>query len=189
MSQRGKTNFYQWGDTQKTITELLQDPKIYNYVGENNYASKREAIRKLLREGKLTPGIIANAPSSSLPQTERYGSQRRRANLPVKNTRGEKMPVPRLAHDEQYDGPFDPSESPPRYGAQRRHLPLRNSKGQIIEGPRQQKKRPTKKINRQPRTYLFFNGKRTSARKALERFPKLRKCLYWGRNLKQGTLR
>ena len=65
MSQRGGMVLYSWGDTQKFITELLQDPKIYHFVGGGTYASKREKGRKLLREGKLTPEITAAAPSSS----------------------------------------------------------------------------------------------------------------------------
>ena len=38
------------------------------------------------------------------------------------------MQGPRLTHDEQYDDPVNPNASPPRYGYQRRFLPMRNSK-------------------------------------------------------------
>ena len=57
----------------------------------------------------------------------------------LKNRRGKTMQGPRLTHNEQYDGPLNPNASPPRYGAQRLYLPLRNNRGQIVEGPWRQK--------------------------------------------------
>ena len=40
-----------------------------------------------------------------------------------------------------------------------RFLPLRNSKSKIIEGRRQQKKRPPRKSNRQPKHIFLLTGK------------------------------
>ena len=65
MSRRGKIQYFPWGNTQKSITELLEDPKIYQYVLGSTYASKREAIRKLLREGRLSPSVVDNLPSTT----------------------------------------------------------------------------------------------------------------------------
>ena len=94
-----------------------------------------------------------------------------------------------LTHDEQYDGSLDPNASPPRYGSQRHYLPLRNNRNQIVEGPRQQKKRPPRKSSRRSRTYISFNSERLSAKRALEVYPKLRRHLLGQREtLKERTL-
>ena len=178
MTTRGKIQYFPWGNTQKSITDLLEDPRIFDYVRGRTYASKREAIRKLLRQGKLTPSVVGNLPSTSAQQPHTlYGSQRRRAQLPLKRTTGQVTEGPRLTHDEQYDGPFDPAELPSnykKYGALRRDQPLRNRNGEILEGPR----RPPKvRIPKGKKTVLSFNGERASGLKAIGRFPRLKRYL------------
>ena len=156
----------------------MEDPKIFQYVRGSTYASKREAIRKLLREGRLSPSIVDNLPSTSAQQPHTlYGSQRRRAQLPLKRTTGQVTEGPRLTHDEQYDGPFDPTELPPnykKYGALRRDQPLRNRKGEILEGPR---RLPKLRIPKGKKTVISFNGERMGALKAIARFTRLKKYL------------
>ena len=178
MTTRGKIQYFPWGNTQESITNLLEDPRISNYVRGSTYASKREAIRKLLRQGKLTPSIVDNLPFTSLQQPHTlYGSQRRRAQLPLKRTTGQVTEGPRLTHDKQYDGPFDPTElltNYKKYGALRRDQPLRNRNGEILEGPR---RLPKVRIPKGKKTVLSFNGERTSALRAIERFPRLKKYL------------
>ena len=80
----------------------------------------------------------------------------------------ETLVCPRFSHDDNYDGPYNPSELPPdrRYGALRKGA-LRNTKGQIVEGPRRGKVRVG-------RGSMCFRGKQRSAREALQIFPKLR---------------
>ena len=97
------------------------------------------------------------------------------------------MQGPRLTHDEQYDGPFNPNTPPPKYGAQRYHLLLRNEKGQIVEGPRRQRVEP-RRLNKRPVTYISFNSERLTAKRALVKYPKLRKHLLGLKTLKAGTL-
>ena len=177
MSKRGLRALCPCGGEQKSITEILRDPRVYSFVGCGTYASSRERLRQLLREGKITTEIVANIPSTSTVEPTRYGSQRRRANLPLKNTRGDVMQGPRLTHDEQYDGPFDPNAPPPKYGAQRYHLPPRNEKGKIMEGPRRQRVE-TQRLNKRSRTYISFNGERLTAKRALVKHSKLR-GIYW----------
>ena len=37
MTTRGKIQYFPWGNTQKSITDLLEDPRIFNYVRGNTY--------------------------------------------------------------------------------------------------------------------------------------------------------
>ena len=101
---RGRKAFYLWGDFQKSITEILRDPNVQSYVKGGSYASKREKLRKLLRDRKTNPeGVREHAtrnPTTPLQiQDTRYGSQPRRANLPKKDARGRVLfgpePAPR----------------------------------------------------------------------------------------------
>ena len=77
MSRRGFRAVCPWGDTQKSIIELLQDPRVYHSARGNTYASEREYTRNLLTERKLTPVVIANAPAPTIPVRKKKGSQRR----------------------------------------------------------------------------------------------------------------
>ena len=55
-------------------------------------------------------------------------------------------------------------------------------------GPWKPAWRPPRTSSRKVRTYVSFLGERLSAKKALERFPKLRKFLLGSKNLTQSTL-
>ena len=143
---RGKTKFYFWGNSKRNITSLLSEKRIYDLVPGTTYGSKREAIRAMLENGDLTYDKVKDLPDlGPTTQADYYGSQRRRAKLPLKRTTGEVMQGPRLTHDEDYDGDFDPYELPPgpkSYGGFRVNGPLRNRFGQVIEGPRRLKRKP-----------------------------------------------
>ena len=91
-NRRGKKAFYLWGDTRKSITQILQVPNVQSYVKGRTFASKREKLRKLLRDGKITPELVrkhAERNSMAQPQVQdtMYGLQRRRANLPKKDAK------------------------------------------------------------------------------------------------------
>ena len=65
------------------------------------------------------------------------------------------------------------------YGSQRRRkgLPVKNNKGQVVYGPRKPNWAPVRKSTRATRTYMSFKGEKLSAKKALERFPRLKRLL------------
>ena len=171
---KGRTKLYQWGSSTKSITSLLGERRIFNIVPGSTYGSKREAIRRMLSTGKLTYHKVSKLPD--LGRTTRgdlYGSQRRRAELPLKRTTGEEMQGPRLTHDEDYDGPYDPNEPVSvfhGYGGFNKGQPMRNSKRKVVEGPRL----PTRRVRQPTITFLNVNGKRLGAKKALEMHPLLR---------------
>ena len=71
MSKTGLKALYTWGGEQKSITEILRDPRFYSFVGRGTYASSRERLRQLLREGKITPEIVATTPSTSTVEPTR----------------------------------------------------------------------------------------------------------------------
>ena len=175
---RGKTKFYSWGNSKRNITSLLSEKRIYDLVPGTTYGSKREAIRAMLENGDLTYDKVKDLPDlGPTTRADYYGSQRRRAKLPLKRTTGEVVQGPRLTHDEDYDGEFDPFELPPGhkiYGGFRVNGPLRNNFGQVIEGPRRLK-RPY--VRKGGRTLLVINGKRVSSKRALVIYPKLREYL------------
>ena len=85
---RGKKVFYPWNGTQKTITELLKDPSVQSLIDRRTHASQRERLRQLLRNGNITPQIVAEhaARNPMTPQRQTqdtyYGAQRQRRNLP-----------------------------------------------------------------------------------------------------------
>lgn len=90
---RGKKVFYSWDGTHKTITELLRDPNIQSFTCRKTHASQRERLRQLLRDGKITPQVVAKHVAQNLPQQQQtndtyYGAQRRRRNLPMKIPKG-----------------------------------------------------------------------------------------------------
>ena len=93
-NRRSKKAFHVWGNTQKSITEILQDPNVQNYVKRGTYASKREKLRKLLKNKEITQELVEeharrNPMVPQQVQDTMYGSQRRRANLPRRTRRGE----------------------------------------------------------------------------------------------------
>ena len=106
-SMRGRKQTFTYGNDSLSITELLQKPEIVGYLekdGPLTYGSQREKLRKLLREGRVNPRMVmehaARNPTAPRVQDTRYGTQRRRANLPRKTTRGEVLfgpePSPRV---------------------------------------------------------------------------------------------
>ena len=44
MSNRGKELLYTRGNIQKSITEILHDPRVQNFVGGKTYSSKRKLL-------------------------------------------------------------------------------------------------------------------------------------------------
>ena len=86
---------FQYGDNNLSITELLQKPEIVGYLEKNGpltYTSQRDKLCKLLREGKINPQLVLEYAAQHPPVERvidtRYGTQRRRANLPKKDTKG-----------------------------------------------------------------------------------------------------
>ena len=136
--------------------------------------------------------MVKGLPNLGPPtQGDLYGSQRRRAQLPLKRTTGDVLQGPRFTHDEDYDGEYDPGERPPGfrdYGGLRRDRPLRNGLGQIVEGPRRRPTRPYMRKGNQ--TLISINGKRIGAKRALDTYPTLREYLQskGKRRVKDSTL-
>ena len=178
-STRGRRQLYSWGNSEKSIAELLRDPEVYWFLRKYSDATKRNKRRELLRKGEISPEIVDAAPlppAGFAPPSFAYGSQRRRANLPLKNKKGEVMQGPRLTHDEHFDSPLNPQASPPS--------PMMRLRQRLneLQLPRKRKIKP--------RTYINLNGKRTSAKKALVEYPKLREHLLGlGRGKSEFTLR
>ena len=131
---RGQTKLYSRGNMSRSITSLLGEKRIFDLVPGNTYGSKREVICFMLVKGQLTYDLVKGLPDLwRTTEEDLYGSQRRRAQLPLKWTTGEVMERPRITHDESYDGPFVPNEPPPifrGYGGFNQHKPMRNSAGQ-----------------------------------------------------------
>ena len=169
----GKTKYYPWGNERRTITSLLRERRIYDFVPGSTYGSKREAIRTMLESGRLTYDTARRLPNSgSTTQQDLYGSQRRRADLPLKRTTGETVAGPRLTHDERYDGNFDPNELPPGfgiYGGFNRGRPLRNTRGQTVHGPRRGPRQRALSSR-----VMVVNNRKVGASRALELHPSLR---------------
>ena len=91
---KGKKETFTNGNDTLFITELLRKPEIVGYLEKGwTYGSQREKLRKLLREGRINPQLVtehtARNPTAPRVQDTRYGTQRRRANLPRKTTKGE----------------------------------------------------------------------------------------------------
>ena len=96
MNVRGKRQTFTYANDTLSITELLRKPEVVGYLekdGSLTYASQREKLRKFLREGRINPQLVmehaARNPTAPRVQDTRYRTQRRRANLPRKTTRGE----------------------------------------------------------------------------------------------------
>ena len=106
--KRGKKETFPYGDDSLSITELLKKPEVVNFVerddGPLTYASQREKLRKLLRNGRINQQLVmdyaAQNPPTMQVQDNRYGAQRRRANLPMRTRDGRVLfgpePPPRL---------------------------------------------------------------------------------------------
>ena len=95
-NMRGKKQTFTYGNDSLSITELLRKPEIVGYLekdGPLTYGSQQEKLRKLLREGRINLQLVmehaAQNPTVTRVQDTRYGTQRRRANLPRKTTKGE----------------------------------------------------------------------------------------------------
>ena len=96
--RRGRRQTFQYGNDTLSITELLRDPDVNNYLERERsltYTSKREKLRKLLREGNINPQLVGEyearnpvAPRPQGVQDVRYGAQRRRAGLPLMRSAG-----------------------------------------------------------------------------------------------------
>ena len=94
---RGRRQTFQYGDETLSITERLRKPEVVGYLekdGPLTYASQREKHRRLLRHRTINPRLVTehatqNPPQPARVQDTRYGTQRRRANLPRKSVKGE----------------------------------------------------------------------------------------------------
>ena len=93
---RGKRQTFQHGDDVLSITELLRKPEVVGYLekdGPLTYASQREKLRRLLRSGRINQQLVMehtarNPPQPPRVQDTRYGTRRRRANLPRTTVKG-----------------------------------------------------------------------------------------------------
>ena len=108
---RGLREMFNYGNENLSITDLLKKTEIVNYLERNGpltHASKRDKLRKLLREKGdglqqlVTEHNLQNPPRQQQVQenTPLYGAQRIRAGLPKKDTKGrvtgpERQPIPR----------------------------------------------------------------------------------------------
>ena len=87
--RRGRRQTFQYGNDTLSITELPRKPEVVGYLERDRqltYASQREKLRKLLREGNINPQLVAGHaarnPVAPRVQDVRYGAQRRQAGLP-----------------------------------------------------------------------------------------------------------
>ena len=96
---RGLTKFYNYGNDSLSITALLKKPGVVNYLEQGKkltHASLREKIRKKLEKfGNNFKNIVdeynLENPVEQEQQRQRdtlYGAQRRKRNLPRKDTKG-----------------------------------------------------------------------------------------------------
>lgn len=91
-----------WNNAKKSITELLNIPAVQNFIGRHGTcASQRGRLRRCLKTGKINPKLVEdyarnNPTASQQDQDTRYGSQRRRANLPRKTRKGHTLFGPEL---------------------------------------------------------------------------------------------
>ena len=152
---RGVKQIYNYRDDDSlSITDLLKKPEVTNYLEQGKkltYASLREKIRKELRKHGNNFKDIVNEynlenPVEQEQQRQRdtlYGSQRRRRNLPKKDTKGRVL--------------FGP-EKPPR--------PPRKPRNPIlINGERLTAKQALEKY---PQLREFLQSKRKISEKSLQ---------------------
>ena len=154
---RGSRKFYQYGEEQNvSITALLRRPGVINYLEQGKeltYASLREKTRRQLeRFGNNFKDIVDEYNLENPVEQERqqqrdtlYGAQRRRRNLPIKDT-----------------------------------------KGRVIGGPR----KPPQPPRRRRIGVIRINGENLTARQVFNRYPQLRQHYNLGskRLLKDSTL-
>ena len=76
--------YYDWGGERRDITSLLREKRIYDLVPGTTWPSKREAIRGMLRTGKLTYDMVKDLPDLGTVEPGLYGAQRGRAGLALK---------------------------------------------------------------------------------------------------------
>ena len=104
IKKRGKKALYLWNGKDTSITELLTEPDVREFVSQGStmtYASQRGRLRKLFKDGKITPKLVEEYVKKypvrqyNVPDTL-YGAQRRRANLHKKTKRGEVIYGPLL---------------------------------------------------------------------------------------------
>ena len=95
-NMRGRRQTFQYGDEILSITKLLRKLEIVGYLekdGPLTYASQCEKLRRLLRAQRMNLQLIgehaARNPAVPGVQDMRYGTQRRKANLPRKTMKGE----------------------------------------------------------------------------------------------------
>ena len=102
MVTRGLKQIYKYGDEDLSITDLLEKLDVVNYLEKGKkltYPSQREKLRKELRKHGNDLRRIVNDYNLENPSQRRreirdniYGAQRRRANLPRKDTKGRVLP-------------------------------------------------------------------------------------------------
>ena len=173
---RGQLKKYNIGKRSYSITELLDYGGVRNVVSSRKTeGSKRELLRDLLKKNVITSEMLTDKGVAG-PST--YGAQRVRAGEPFRLNTGESAEGPNRFHDTFYEGPYDPMDR--RYGGMRKGS-LRNSKGQIVEGPR-------KGRNPRGRGLMHFLGVRRSAKDASNYFPRLRRMVDGGKGLRQRTI-
>ena len=104
IKNRGKKALYLWNGKDTSITELLTEPDVREFVSQGStmtYESQRGRLRKLFKDGKITPKLVEEYVKKNpvrqynVPDTL-YGAQRRRANLHKKTKRGEVIYGPLL---------------------------------------------------------------------------------------------
>ena len=111
---RGKLVKYKYGNDSLSITDLLKKNEIVNFLGKDKkltYPSLREKRRKELRKhgDDLEQSVVNYNLQNPRQRQEReiqdnlYGAQRRRANLPKKDTKGN-----------VFFGPEKPAQPPKR---------------------------------------------------------------------------
>ena len=173
---RGLLKKYTIGNRDYSITQLLDYDGVREVVSHRKTeGSKRELLRDLLKKGAITPSMITGR-GATVPST--YGAQSRRAGKPLRTTASVSIEGRARFHDTVYEGPYEPTDR--RYGAMKKGA-LRNSKGEVIEGPRRGR-------NPRPRGTMHFLGVRRSAKEASNYFPRLKKMVDGGKCLKQSTI-
>ena len=95
-NMKGKKQTLTYDNESLPITELLRKLEIVGYLekdGPFTHGSQREKLRKLLREGRISPQLLmehaAQNPTAPRVQDTRYGTQRWAANPPKKTTKEE----------------------------------------------------------------------------------------------------
>ena len=161
--------YYFIGGNKFTISDLLTYQGVLDLlVSRVTLGSKRNYLRGLLEAGKIGVGALTG-PGATVEGL--YGSQRRRAGLPMLDSMRRVIQAPRRTHDGFYEG-LDPTAALP--GGARR------AARSVVAGV---------PLFRRRRTVIVFDGKRMSSGEALRRYPNLRERLDGGKGLKERSLR